>query len=217
MRERKQEYWEVPYLPIDPSDVGREYEPIVRINSQSGKGGVAFIMDTYFGFRLPKEMHKEFSDIIQVMSEKAGEVTPDQIMGAFKEEYIEAKYPLHFLKIDINDISEVDDDNDTKVIVTYEDHGTVKKITGKGNGPIDAVKNGLRTEAGFKTKLTVYSEHALNDGSDSQAATYIQLENEETGEKAFGVGISSSITRSSIRAIFSAANRLLFKNEREEK
>ena len=98
LRERNSKYWEVPYLPIDPSDIGREYEPIVRINSQSGKGGVAFVMDTFYGFKLPKGMHKEFADVIQKISEKQGEVAPEQIMDEFKKEYLERKEPIHFRK-----------------------------------------------------------------------------------------------------------------------
>lgn len=210
MNERHSEIWEVPYLPIDPSDIGRDYEPIVRINSQSGKGGVAFILDQYFGFKLPKEMHKEFADTIQAISEKQGEVTPEQIMTKFREVYINAKSPLHFKKVRIEDISDIHEKYDTKITLTYTDHGVEKVVEGFGNGPIDAVKHGLRKQAGFNTKLTFYSEHALTVGSDSQAASYIQLMNNETGKTAFGVGVSSNITRSSIRAIFSAINRLFF-------
>ena len=214
MNERHPDTWEVPYLPIDPADVGRKYEPIVRINSQSGKGGVAFIMDQYFGFKLPKEMHKELADQVQAVSEKQGEVAPEQIMAIFREMYIAAKEPLHFRKVKIEDISEQHDEYDTKVILTYTDHGVEKVIEGYGNGPIDAVKHGLCQQAGYNTRLTMYTEHALTKGSDSQAASYIQLVDAKTGESAFGVGISSNITRSSIRAIFSALNRLYFPNER---
>ena len=96
LKERKGEYWEVPYLPIDPADIGRQYEPVVRINSQSGKGGVAFVMDTFYGFKLPKGMHKEFADIIQKISEKQGEVAPEQIMDEFKKNYLDRKEPMHF-------------------------------------------------------------------------------------------------------------------------
>ena len=212
MKERHPDRWEVPYLPIDPSDIGRDYEPIVRINRQSGKGGVAFIMEQYFGFKLPKEMHKEFADAVQDISEKQGEVTPEQIMKKFREMYINAKEPMHFRKIKIEDISEQNDTFDTKVILTYTEDGVEKVIEGYGNGPIDAVKHGLNENTKYHTKLTLYSEHALTMGSDSQAATYIQLMNSDTGETAFGVGISSNITRSSIRAIFSAINRLFYKN-----
>jgi len=208
--DRKEKIWQVPYLPVDPSDLGRLYEPVVRINSQSGKGGVAFVLEQYYGFKLPKEMHKEFAAAIQALSEKQGEVTPEQIMNEFREMYINAKYPLRFKKLKLEDISEINDEFDTKVILTYTDKDEVKTIEGFGNGPIDAVKHGLYQQAGFRTTLTLYSEHALTTGSDSQAASYIELVNSGTGERAFGVGISSNITRSSIRAIFSSLNRLFF-------
>lgn len=213
LEQRKSPYWEVPYLPIDPSDLGRKYEPIVRINSQSGKGGVAFVMDHYYGFKLPKVMHKELSDEIQAISERQGEVSPSQIMDKFREMYINAKYPLHFRKIRTEDISETVEGYDTKVVLTYTFKDELKTIEGFGNGPIDAVKHALCNQGGFKTKLTMYEEHALTTGSDSQAASYIELMNSETGERAFGVGISSNITRSSVRAIFSAMNRLFFRKK----
>ena len=213
MEQRNSEYWEVPYLPIDPADLGREYEPIVRINSQSGKGGVAFVMDHYYGFKLPKVMHKELADEIQAISERQGEVSPSQIMDKFREMYINAKYPLHFKKMRAEDISETTEGYDTKVVLTYTFKDELKTIEGFGNGPIDAVKHALCNQGGFNTKLTMYEEHALTTGSDSQAASYIELMNSETGEKAFGVGISSNITRSSVRAIFSAMNRLFFRKK----
>ena len=213
MEQRNAEYWEVPYLPIDPADLGRKYEPIVRINSQSGKGGVAFVMDHYYGFKLPKVMHKELADEIQLLSERQGEVSPSQIMDKFREMYINAKYPLHFRKMRAEDISETAEGYDTKVVLTYTFKDELKTIEGYGNGPIDAVKHALCNQGGFKTKLTMYEEHALTSGSDSQAASYIELMNAETGEKAFGVGISSNITRSSVRAIFSAMNRLFFRKK----
>lgn len=213
LEQRKSPYWEVPYLPIDPSDLGRKYEPIVRINSQSGKGGVAFVMDHYYGFKLPKVMHKELADEIQAISERQGEVSPSQIMDKFREMYINAKYPLHFRKMRTEDISETVEGYDTKVVLTYTFKDELKIIEGFGNGPIDAVKHALCNQGGFKTKLTMYEEHALTTGSDSQAASYIELMNSETGERAFGVGISSNITRSSVRAIFSAMNRLFFRKK----
>lgn len=213
LEQRKSPYWEVPYLPIDPSDLGRKYEPIVRINSQSGKGGVAFVMDHYYGFKLPKVMHKELADEIQAISERQGEVSPSQIMDKFREMYINAKYPLHFRKMRTEDISETAEGYDTKVVLTYTFKDELKTIEGFGNGPIDAVKHALCNQGGFKTKLTMYEEHALTTGSDSQAASYIELMNSETGERAFGVGISSNITRSSVRAIFSAMNRLFFRKK----
>ena len=211
--ERRSLIWEVPYLPIDPSDVGREYEPLVRINSQSGKGGVAFILDQYFGFKLPKEMHKEIADTIQKMSEVQGEVTPEQIMETFRKMYIEAKEPLHFLKSRITDISDEGGEFDTRIAVTYTDHGEEKVVVGYGNGPIDAFKQALNDKGGFDTTLTMYQEHALTMGSDSQAASYIAIVDNKTGNAAYGVGISSNINRSSFRAIFSALNRLYYMDE----
>lgn len=209
MRDRNSEIWQVPYLPIDPSDIGREYEPIVRINSQSGKGGVAFIMDTYFGFKLPKGMHREFANVIQDISEKQGEVSPDEIMQQFRKEYLDRKEPYHFRKLRVDDLSdETTSEFDTRVIVVYTDHGVEKKLEAVGNGPIDAVKRGLQEVIGEEMKILDYEEHALQSGSNSQAAAYIHLLDVDTGSVTYGVGVSSNITRASVRAIFSAVNRL---------
>ncbi len=209
MKERGGEYWQVPYLPIDPADIGREYEPIVRINSQSGKGGVAFIMDTYFGFKLPKAMHKEFAGTIQAISEKQGEVSPEEIMEQFRIEYLNQKEPLHFRKLHVSDLSgETKSQFDTRVDVIYTDHGERKTFEAVGNGPIDAVQRGMQESLGVSIKVLDYEEHALQSGSNSQAAAYIHLLDSETGRVTYGVGVSSNITRASIRALFSAVNRL---------
>ncbi len=209
MKERGSEIWQVPYLPIDPADIGREYEPIVRINSQSGKGGVAFVMDTYFGFKLPKAMHKEFANVIQNISEKQGEVSPEQIMASFKAEYLDRKEPIHFRKLRVDDKSDlVDSEFDTHVQVVYTDHGVEKSFEAVGNGPIDAVQRGLSHELGISIKILDYVEHALQSGANSQAAAYIHLLDADTGRVTYGVGVSSNITRASVRAIFSAVNRL---------
>lgn len=209
MRERDNPYWEVPYLPIDPADIGREYEPIVRINSQSGKGGVAFIMDTYFGFKLPKGMHKEFANIIQELSETQGEVSPEQIMEKFKENYLECKEPIHFKKLRVEELSEETMSQfATAVEVVYTDHGVEKSFSAKGNGPIDAVQRGLQEKLGVKIKVLDYEEHALQSGANSQAAAYIHMLDADEGTVTYGVGVSSNITRASVRAIFSAVNRL---------
>lgn len=209
MKERGSEIWQVPYLPIDPSDIGREYEPIVRINSQSGKGGVAFIMDTYFGFKLPKGMHKEFANVIQAVSEQQGEVSPEQIMDKFREEYLNKKEPIHFRRLRVDDLSgEKKSPFDTKVTIVYTDHGEEKTFEAVGNGPIDAAKRGLQEELGIDIKILDYEEHALQSGSNSQAAAYIHLLDVESGSVTYGVGVSSNITRASVRAIFSAINRL---------
>lgn len=209
MKERNNEYWEVPYLPIDPADIGREYEPIVRINSQSGKGGVAFVMDTYFGFKLPKGMHREFADVIQKISEKQGEVSPGLIMDKFREEYLNQKEPIHFRQLKVDDLSDtIDSEFDTHVKVVYTDHGVEKVFEAVGNGPIDAVQRGLQEQLDIRIKVLDYEEHALQSGSNSQAAAYIHMLDSESGKVTYGVGVSSNITRASVRAIFSAINRL---------
>ena len=209
LHERKGRYWEVPYLPIDPSDIGRQYEPVVRINSQSGKGGVAFVMDTFYGFKLPKGMHKEFADVIQVISEKQGEVAPEQIMEEFRSNYTEKKEPFHFRKSQITEAEE-DSEFSTLVKIRYTDKGVEKTFEGVGNGPIDAVQKGLEKELGIEIRVLDYSEHALTSGSGAQAASYIHLLDVKTGKATYGVGISSNITRASIRGIFSAVNRLFY-------
>lgn len=210
LHERNSEYWEVPYLPIDPADIGRQYEPIVRINSQSGKGGVAFVMDTFYGFRLPKGMHKEFADVIQKISEKQGEVAPEQIMDEFKKCYLERKEPIHFRKCQITDTEVEDGVYATLAKVTYTDHGMEKTFEGVGNGPIDAVQRGLEEALGVQIRVLDYSEHAMRAGSGAQAASYIHLMDQDSGKVTYGVGVSSNITRASIRGIFSAVNRLFY-------
>ncbi len=209
MKERNSQIWQVPYLPIDPSDIGRQYEPIVRINSQSGKGGVAFIMDTYFGFKLPKAMHKEFARVIQEISEKQGEVSPEQIMQCFRDEYLNQKEPMHFRRLRVDDLSgSVESEFDTSVTVQYTNRGEERTFQAVGNGPIDAVRRGIAEELNIDIKVLDYEEHALQSGSNSQAAAYIHLLDGDTGRVTYGVGVSSNITRASVRAIFSAINRL---------
>ncbi len=210
LKERGGDIWEVPYLPIDPSDIGRVYEPIVRINSQSGKGGVAFVMDTFYGFKLPKGMHKEFADVIQKISEQQGEVAPEQIMDEFRRCYLDRKEPMHFRKCQITDTEVEKDVYATLAKVIYTDHGIEKAFEGVGNGPIDAVQRGLEEELGIKIKVLDYNEHALRAGSNAQAASYIHLMDQESGKVTYGVGISSNITRASVRGVFSAVNRLFY-------
>ena len=204
MKERHQDWWEVPYLPIDPSDVGREYEPIVRINSQSGKGGVAFVMDSEFGYKLPKAMHKEFADVIQKIAEKQGEVAPATIMEVFEQEYLKRKTPYEFLRARAEDHG----DRDTKVELSFNYQDETKSVEAVGNGPLDAVKVALQQTTGVDVSILDYTQHALGEGSNAKAAAYICMKDEVTGNVTFGVGVSSNITRAGIRAVFSALNRL---------
>ena len=204
MKERNQDWWEVPYLPIDPSDVGREYEPIVRINSQSGKGGVAFVMDTEFGFKLPKAMHKEFADVIQKIAEAQGEVAPTTIMETFEKEYLELTYPYHFLKAKAEDHGY----RDTKLELRFSYKEEEFDVIGVGNGPLSAAKTAIEEAIGTDVKILDYTQHSLGEGSKARAAAYISMRDEKTGKTTFGVGVSSNITRAGIKAVFSALNRL---------
>lgn len=210
MQERNNPYWEVPYLPIDPADIGRKYEPVVRINSQSGKGGVAFVMDTVYGYKLPKKMQREFADVIQYMSEKeGGEIEPQKMMEAFKREYLECKDPFQLIFVDIDDNMAQDE---THVKLDFKFNGKEIHSEADGNGPVDAVKLAIRQcvpQVDFKVQD--YSEHSLGGGSGAKAAAYIEMMDNRTGNVTYGVGVSSNITRASIRGIFSAMNRLVKK------
>ena len=206
--ERKSQYWEVPYLPVDPRDLGREYEALVRINSQSGKGGVAFVMDKYYGYKMPKAMHKEFADVIQKISEEKGEVAPQLIMDKFKEEYLDREAPFKFIKAVVTE-SDIDDPSvDTKIRVRFLYNGEEKIIEGVGNGPLDSLKKALVNNNIVDTCILDYAEHSLGKGSQAMAASYVKMKRNDTGAETFGVGVNSNITIASIKAVFSAINRL---------
>ena len=210
-QERHDGIWQVPYLPIDPGDLGREYEALVRINSQSGKGGIAFVMDHCYGFKIPKTMQKEFADVIQKLSEQKGEVSPSEVMQEFEKEYLSIEAPFKLVKCTISDISDDAGDEDTKVNVTIVHNGQSKEIEGIGNGPIDAFKNSLAESSLINIKIIDYTEHALSTGSEAKAAAYVYMERNDNGNKTFGVGVDSNITRASIKSMISAINRLYSK------
>ena len=211
LKERGSEIWQVPYLPIDPADIGCEYEPVVRINSQSGKGGVAFVMSTVYGYKLPKAMQREFADVIQKISEEeGGETKPARIMEAFKEEYLTCKEPFELISFKENDCTasgSEDEESCVKLVFKYRGEEICSEAS--GNGPIDAVKLAIKQSMqGLDFKILDYDEHALSQGSGAKAAAYIQMQDNRTGNITFGVGVSGNITKASIRGIFSAMNRL---------
>ncbi len=208
MQERNNPIWEVPYLPIDPSDIGRQYEPIVRINSQSGKGGVAYVMESMYGFHLPKGLQIDFSKIIQDISEEEGEVSPERVYDTFIEQYVDIEEPYRFVKQRLIDISDEDSVYERRAEITIEVNGEIKELTGLGNGPIDAVKNALNSLPGQYSHLLDYSEHALTSGSSSKAAAYVYLRAKGSAKQEYGVGIHPNITTATIKAIISAMNRL---------
>ena len=167
-------------------------------------------MDSFYGFRLPKGMHKEFADIIQKIAEKQGEVAPEQIMDEFRANYLDRKEPMHFKKCQITDKEYEGGAFATVAILTFTDHDTERTVEGVGNRSIDAVQRAIEEALGIEIRVLDYNEHALRSGSGAQAASYIHLMDVKSGRATYGVGISSNITRASIRGIFSAVNRLFY-------
>lgn len=208
-RERDNKQWEVPYLPIDPADLNRQYEPIVRINSQSGKGGVAFVMDTVFGYHIPKAMQANFAKVVQNISEAEGEVSPERIFDTFTKEYTDMEEPYKFISQKLIDESEdPTNDFDRKVILKIIDHGEEKTLVGHGNGPIDAVRDALNSGSNVHFTLLDYSEHALTSGSSSKAASYVEMQGEGMQSAEWGVGVHANITTATIKAMISGLNRI---------
>lgn len=207
MRESKSPYWEIPYLPIDPADVGREYEPIIRINSQSGKGGAAFVMQHNFGYDLPKVMHAEFGHIVQVETDKVGKELPaERVYELFKENYIDASYPYELLRHSFEETTGEDGRSHVKFCGTLRHTDTTFDVSGEGNGPIDAFFNAIHGQKMDRFTFVDYKEHAISDGSDSMAVAYIQLRDHD-GNDVFGVGIDHNINLAPLRGILSAINR----------
>ena len=207
MEESHSDKWEVPYLPIDPADVGRDYEPIIRINSQSGKGGTAFIMAHNFGFELPKAMHPEFSDIVQAETDRIGhELKPEAILELFKREYLQVNDPYRLINRNFQEIHQ----DDTSAVsfsgtLCCEGKRTIP-VSGQGNGPIDAFFNAVHGQDLDRYTFVDYMEHAINTGSDSQAVAYIHLRIPD-GTDVFGVGMDHNISMASIKGVLSAINR----------
>ncbi|WP_040772992.1 2-isopropylmalate synthase [Nocardia pneumoniae] len=195
--------WEVPYLPIDPKDVGRTYEAVIRVNSQSGKGGVAYIMKTDHGLALPRRLQIEFSQVVQRITDgEGGEVTPKEMWDVFSEEYLSPIRPLERMRQRVT-ASETDGGVDSIVAVVKVD-GVEQEITGKGNGPLAAFVDAIAS-VGYNVEVLDYSEHAMSAGDDAQAAAYVEC---AIGDKVvWGVGIATSITTASLRAVVSAVNR----------
>ncbi len=207
MRESGSPYWEIPYLPIDPADVGREYEPIVRINSQSGKGGAAFVMQQNFGYDLPKAMHPEFGHIVQAETERVGtELQPQRILELFQHNYIDATAPYQLIKHAFQETVDEQGKSHVRFTGTLRHTDTVFEVDGEGNGPIDAFFNAIHGQKMDRFTFVDYKEHAVSDGSDSMAVAYIQLRDKD-GKDVFGVGLDHNINLAPLRGILSAINR----------
>ena len=207
MEESGSEYWEIPYLPIDPADVGRQYEPIIRINSQSGKGGAAYVMHHNFGFDLPKAMHPEFGHIVQVETDRVGtELKPERIYELFKENYIDAAQPYQLVRHSFAEFTDEEGHSHVTFAGTIRHRDAAFQVNGSGNGPIDAFFNAIHGQKMDRFTFVDYKEHAISDGSDSMAVAYIQLRDQE-GRNHFGVGISHNINLAPLKGILSAINR----------
>jgi 2-isopropylmalate synthase len=193
--------WAVPYLPIDPRDVGRSYEAVIRVNSQSGKGGVAYVMKSEHSLELPRRLQIEFSQVIQARTDAGGgEVTPEQMWEAFSAEYLEPAAPL---RLRSHQTQSVVDERDTLSVEISVD-GTVQTVEGTGNGPIAAFVDALAT-LGYDVRVLDYAEHALSSGGDAKAAAY--LECAVDGRVLWGVGIDGNIVTASLKAVVSAVDR----------
>ncbi|MEH3130780.1 MAG: 2-isopropylmalate synthase [Mycolicibacterium neoaurum] len=200
--------WQVPYLPIDPKDVGRTYEAVIRVNSQSGKGGVAYIMKADHGLALPRRLQIEFSQAIQQITDgEGGEVSPKEIWDAFSEEYLQPIVPLERIRQKV-DAAEVDGGTDT-ITATVLVNGEEREIVGAGNGPLAAFVDAVGA-IGFNVNVLDYSEHAMSSGEEAQAAAYVEASID--GRTVWGVGIATSITTASLRAVVSAVNRAARQN-----
>lgn len=208
MRESKTPYWEIPYLPIDPADVGREYEPIIRINSQSGKGGAAFIMDHNYGYHMPKAMHPEFGAVVQAECDKTGrELTANEVYELFHREFLNISEPYALSRAKFYEEAIAGSAaNVTHFSGVLSVRGQFVQLESRGNGPIDAFFNALG-QAGIEGYSFIsYSEHAISMGSDSQAVAYIELL-VPGGRRIFGVGTEHNINFASVKGILSAINR----------
>lgn len=202
---RGDDLWEVPYLPIDPADVGRTYEAVVRINSQSGKGGIAYVLEQDYGLRLPRGLQVEFSHIIQEIADETGEeLEPPSLWGAFETEYLSSSGALKLGEHRTAPIAGKPEGCELTAVVRRD--GAVHTIRGRGNGPLDAFLHGLSREWGIHLRVTDYTEHALGQGSDATAVAYVALESDD-GSALYGVGRHSSIVTASLNAVVSSANR----------
>lgn len=209
MEESGTPYWEIPYLPIDPADVGREYEPIIRINSQSGKGGTAFILANNYGIKMPKSMHPEFSAVVQkACDEKGKELKAEEVFDLFQQEYRNVCGPYRLVNYKISEEKNEQDDL-THVHFSgelkYKDDAPVQ-IEGNGNGPVAAFCDAMNQTEVASYQFVDYSEHAISVGSDSKAISYIHLKNPQ-GKDIFGIGVSHNIGYASMKGIICAINR----------
>ncbi len=211
VRESNAETWEVPYLPIDPMDLGRSYEAVVRINSQSGKGGVAYVMEEDYGLALPRRLQIEFSGVVQELTDaEEREVPTSELWAIFDRTYLEQTGPFSLIGYQTVPEGGTDDSRLMTADITFE--GKKVAIEGRGNGPIDAFAHAIKSHYGLDIQVVAYHEHAVGSGSDATAVAYIEVQ-DPSGGSLFGVGRDPNIVAASIRAVMSAANRLMLRQQ----
>jgi 2-isopropylmalate synthase len=199
----RQEVWEVPYLPLDPHDVGRTYEAIIRVNSQSGKGGVAYIMKADYHLDLPRRLQIEFMQVIQQITDASGkEITPEEIWTAFQWTYLDPETPLQLVEHETSDHGGA-----TALQAVINLDGEDRRIAGHGNGPIAAFVDALARDCDIKLRVLDYVEHAVGAGTDANAVAYVEA-TDEGGRVAWGVGKDANILTASLKAVVSSASRL---------
>lgn len=202
--ENKCPHWTVPYLPIDPQDVGRVYETdVIRINSQSGKGGIGYLMETKFGFNIPPKMREQFGYLVKSVSDhKHKELAPEEVFDIFKEKYINIENPINIKEIHYAQTGGIE----AKVIMEY--NGKTAVVCNKGNGRLDAVSNAVKSYLNVEFTIETYTEHALENGSASQAVSYVGI-SDKNGSMFWGTGIDNDIITSSAKALVSAVNNMI--------
>jgi len=198
--------WEVPYLPIDPQDVGRSYEAVVRINSQSGKGGIAYILQAEYGLELPRKLQIAFTQKVQEQADTSGkEITPQQIWNLFESTYLSARLPYAF--VEHRSVPDTHASEQRLLTAVIEENGARREIQGSGNGPIAAFVNALRKDCGIDIKVHDYHEHAVGAGADAKAVAYLEAEAAD-GTVFWGVGKHPNIVVACLQAVVSAANQM---------
>ena len=207
MRNSNQEIWEVPYLPIDPQDVGRSYEAVIRINSQSGKGGVAYLLEKDHGLSMPRRLQIEFSQVIQKVADDSGkEISPSDVWEKFQSTYLNDSGAYEFIEHNINSHANKDGTQSDEIKIGLKVNSQIISIEGMGNGPIDAMIDALKNHFIMDIKISDYHQHAISSGSDAKAVAYSELL--LNGQSVWGVGIHQNTVIAGLQSVISGLNRL---------
>jgi len=194
--------WEVPYLPIDPADVGRTYEAVIRVNSQSGKGGIAYLLERDYGLALPRLLQIEFSQVVQAITDATGkELTAADLHAAFQREYVAPDAPIAYIDHRTGHANGVQEQLTARLAID----GVETLVAGTGNGPVDAFVHGLREQLGLDVHVLAYHEHATGSGEDATAVAYVQLR--AGAASVYGVGLDPNIVTATLKAVTAAIDR----------